>query len=167
MASFKIGKEIHRVAEGATGAPRIELPAIPDNRYIGHVTGSETTLNGWTNLDEPKRVYFDLRAFHTRSSNVTLQFRVSNNNGSTWSGYYSALIMGTEGGSSNKYGFGMIVFDFVTGVYIGTSNGYGAVLHFTVVSGTVDRTDINAIQWRLSAGPGTYHVIASTDAGRG
>jgi hypothetical protein len=28
MASFKIGKEIHRVAEGATGAPRIEFEAM-------------------------------------------------------------------------------------------------------------------------------------------
>jgi hypothetical protein len=77
------------IAEGDDTAPRIVARARAFE-FLPRVSGFGTTAVGYTDLD-PKNLYFFIVGQATDGFERNLQVRGSNNNGSTWSDWFTIL----------------------------------------------------------------------------
>lgn len=128
------------IAEGASGAPRVQGIAL-GSVYAGKSSvGSTTSPVVFLGLDGAKTLYIPILAITTTTR--TLQVSYSNNNGATWGSYQTILT------TSVDYN-GPLVINIVTGGIDG--------LGLASVS-TTPVTGCNAIRFRWDASGGSFSL---------
>lgn len=145
------------ITEGAVGAPRIVSGALDLFAvYAGDVTSgvtatflSETALDGVGIL----RYDYSLVVTSSASGRSTIQIRMSNNNGSTWSSWVDISDQIGANGATES-GSGMGVINLVDGTVRGQKIDYSVTSAATLLSATVLVGGGNAIEVRTDVGAG-------------
>jgi hypothetical protein len=172
----RLGDNPIRIAEGGSGAPRINRLAMEDEGFILHGivpnTGSFLTQTGLAAVK-----ILNLRAIIASSGAAaisTLRVEFSNNNGSTW-GSLINLSSSTpgSGASDQSYVSLDINLDLDTGTYRGLETGSGTTGGAFSVRGamqnqilTIPAGGANAVRFSRSANTATMTIQLRTVAGR-
>lgn len=132
------------VTEGASGAPRVEALGRKFEA-LARQSATGTTAFGWTGLETDWLVQF-FGSGRGSDTSGNLQIRVSANNGSTWSSWFTILALST----TTREGFSGVL-NSKTGIfdYIDTTNAA------TVSQINTSTTNINGVQFRVSVSTGT------------
>jgi len=136
------------IAEGATGAPRVEGRAL--DTYLGTVAWS-TSEGGFVGLDQCEHIAGWIRSTENTAAR-TLRVRYTNDGGSSWGSWQN---IGSLAGNSQPY-YGHINLNLRTGVSRAKTIAVGGAGNATVgLSVTLTPiSDCNGFQFSFSAGGG-------------
>lgn len=132
-------------AEGAAGAPRTATIALADDAPISRLSASfSSSPQAVTGLNNYGRIRGMIRTQSGSISSTTLQFALSADGGSTWTGYANVQSMPVNGSS-----FLSFTVSLVTGVYHAFGNSGSE-------NGTLSGGPFNAIRFRMADGLAGY-----------
>jgi hypothetical protein len=142
------------IAEGSVGAPKVTGEAL--SIYINDIALTSTYTNVGTLGSRLKKLRLSVQANATNSSTSTtgsfsIQIRVSNDGGATYSGNISVANLsgiGLNGGSA--FTSGLVYLDLVSGAWRSTAGQ-------TAGSGT-SLTNINRVEVRLNQSQGSLSM---------
>ncbi|RAP39558.1 hypothetical protein BYZ73_19840 [Rhodovulum viride] len=121
VLAASVGGDIESLAEGATGAPKIQPRAMDQSNYLGRFigTGSPVTIN-LLGLINPRVVRFDIAC---GASNPSPGFTFAISNAASQStGYLNPITSGSYTFTNPMQGFATLYVDFVSGEWLCASN---------------------------------------------
>ena len=142
------------IAEGAAGAPRI-VPSAVTGFFIGNISGTDTFV-GFNDIENDKLLRVDLHGASAESGGRTLQFRLSSDNGSTWSAETTiSVAIRADTPTTQAHVNAVLFVNMSTGAFECSSVGLNRLSPFVVsdkITGTITGSNFNAIQVRMSFG---------------